>query len=260
MLTGAMPMVVSDHFDCRKLCAPDLDVPAQPDGDGHRGNDPRSADGRGVIVIGGCDKTLPAQVMAAVSADLPTVVISRGADGSRPSQGRGAGRLHRLPQAVGQIPRRRNRRCRNRSGQRPACAVVGTCMVMGTASTMACITEALGLSLPMSATIPAPHAERFRLAEASGKVAAAMAKAKGPRPSELLTASSSGMRRWCCRRSAARPMVSFTSPRSPTAPNTGSISRRSTSSGREGAGIDRPETLRRTLHGALSSCRRRPKN
>src|SRR5260370_7815571 len=66
----------------------------------------------------------------------------------------------------------------------------GPCMVMGTASTMACITEALGLSLPMSATIPAPHAERFRLAEASGRVAAAMAAAKGPRPSELLTKAS----------------------------------------------------------------------
>ena len=64
---------------------------------------------------------------------------------------------------------------------------VGTCMVMGTASTMACITEALGLSLPMSATIPAPHAERFRLAEASGRVAAEMAEAKGPKPSEMLT-------------------------------------------------------------------------
>jgi dihydroxy-acid dehydratase len=64
---------------------------------------------------------------------------------------------------------------------------VGTCMVMGTASTMACITESLGLSLPMSATIPAPHAERFRLAEASGRVAAGMARAKGPKPSELLT-------------------------------------------------------------------------
>jgi dihydroxy-acid dehydratase len=64
---------------------------------------------------------------------------------------------------------------------------VGTCMVMGTASTMACITESLGLSLPMSATIPAPHAERFRLAEASGKVAAGMARSKGPRPSDLLT-------------------------------------------------------------------------
>jgi dihydroxy-acid dehydratase len=55
---------------------------------------------------------------------------------------------------------------------------------------MACVTEALGLSLPMSATIPAPHAERFRLAEASGKVAAEMAKTKGPKPSEMFTASS----------------------------------------------------------------------
>ncbi|KAH2815830.1 hypothetical protein KXV85_004442, partial [Aspergillus fumigatus] len=67
---------------------------------------------------------------------------------------------------------------------------VGTCMVMGTASTMACMIEAMGLSLPMSATIPAPHAERFRLAEASGKVAAEMAKTKGPKPSELLTPAS----------------------------------------------------------------------
>ena len=60
---------------------------------------------------------------------------------------------------------------------------------MGTASTMACVTEALGLSLPMSATIPAPHAERVRSAEASGKRAAEMAAKGGPKPSELLTPS-----------------------------------------------------------------------
>jgi dihydroxy-acid dehydratase len=55
---------------------------------------------------------------------------------------------------------------------------------------MACVTEAMGLSLPMSATIPAPHAERVRSAEASGKCAAEMAKRKGPKPSELLTPAS----------------------------------------------------------------------
>src|ERR1700753_1187957 len=55
---------------------------------------------------------------------------------------------------------------------------------------MPSVTEARGRSLPMSATIPAPHAERFRLAEASGRVAAALAKAKGPKPSEFLTKSS----------------------------------------------------------------------
>ena len=68
---------------------------------------------------------------------------------------------------------------------------VGTCMVMGTASHHGLHHRgARALSLPMSATIPAPHAERFRSAEASGKVAAAMAKAKGPQPSEFLTAAS----------------------------------------------------------------------
>jgi dihydroxy-acid dehydratase len=59
-------------------------------------------------------------------------------------------------------------------------------MVMGTASTMACVVEALGLSLPGSATIPAVHADRIRCAEASGKQAVALAK-NGPRPSELIT-------------------------------------------------------------------------
>jgi len=59
--------------------------------------------------------------------------------------------------------------------------------VMGTASTMACVVEAMGLALPMSATIPAPHAERLRLAEASGRRAAEMARSGEPRPSRLMT-------------------------------------------------------------------------
>jgi dihydroxy-acid dehydratase len=67
---------------------------------------------------------------------------------------------------------------------------VGTCMVMGTASTMACIVEAMGLSLPLSAAIPAPHAERLRCGEASGKEAVAMALRSGPSPASLVTAAS----------------------------------------------------------------------
>src|SRR6266436_483420 len=142
-----------------------------------------------VVLIGGCDKTLPAQVMAAASVDLPAIVLATG------------------PMVVGHYKGEVLGACTDcrrlwasfRAGKMSASEIetvsgrlapsVGTCMVMGTASTMACITEALGLSLPMSATIPAPHAERFRSAEASGKVAAAMAMAKGPRPSELLTPS-----------------------------------------------------------------------
>src|SRR3569833_454551 len=143
-----------------------------------------------VVVIGGCDKTLPAQIMAAVSADLPTVVIPVGpmVVGHHKGEVLGACTDCRRLWAkyrAGEIDDKESEAVNGRLA--PS---VGTCMVMGTASTMACITEALGLSLPMSATIPAPHAERFRSAEASGKVAAEMAKAKGPKPSELLTAAS----------------------------------------------------------------------
>jgi dihydroxy-acid dehydratase len=142
-----------------------------------------------VIVIGGCDKTLPAQIMAAVSADLPTVVIPVGPMVVG----------HHKGEVLGACTDCRRLWAKYRAGEIDDHEIeavngrlapsVGTCMVMGTASTMACITEALGLSLPMSATIPAPHAERFRSAEASGRVAAAMAKARGPRPSEILTPS-----------------------------------------------------------------------
>jgi dihydroxy-acid dehydratase len=142
-----------------------------------------------VIVVGGCDKTLPAQIMAAASADLPTVVIPVGpmVVGHHKGEVLGACTDCRRLWAkyrAGEIDDQEIEAANGRLA--PS---VGTCMVMGTASTMACVTEALGLALPMSATIPAPHAERFRLAEASGKLAARMAKAKGPTPGEILTKS-----------------------------------------------------------------------
>src|SRR6201993_1045302 len=189
MLSGAMPFVfptisIAESFAhptsmyLRNLMAMDTEemIRAQPMDS--------------VIVIGGCDKTLPAQIMAAVSADLPTVVIPVGPMVVGHHKGEVLGACtdcRRLwgKYRAGEIDDQEIEAVNGRLA--PS---VGTCMVMGTASTMACITETLGLSLPMSATIPAPHAERFRLAEASGKVAAAMAKAKGPRPSEILTPSS----------------------------------------------------------------------
>src|SRR5437660_2862988 len=140
-----------------------------------------------VVVIGGCDKTLPAQVMGAVSADKPAIVV--------PTGPMVVG--HHKGEVLGACTDCRRLWAKFRAGEIDGEEIeavnsrlapsVGTCMVMGTASTMACITEALGLSLPMSATIPAPHAERFRLAEASGRRAAEMAVTKSPRPSDLLT-------------------------------------------------------------------------
>jgi dihydroxy-acid dehydratase len=140
-----------------------------------------------VVVIGGCDKTLPAQIMAAVSADLPTVVIPVGPMVVGHHKGEVLGACTDCRRLWGKFRGGEIDEVEIEAVNARLAPSVGTCMVMGTASTMACITEALGLSLPMSATIPAPHAERFRLAEASGKVAAELAKAKGPKPSELLT-------------------------------------------------------------------------
>jgi dihydroxy-acid dehydratase len=189
MLSGAMPMVfptisIAESFShptsmyLRNLMAMDTEemIRAQPMDS--------------IVVIGGCDKTLPAQIMAAVSADLPTVVIPVGPMVVG----------HHKGEVLGACTDCRRLWAKYRAGEIDDVEIeavngrlapsVGTCMVMGTASTMACITETLGLSLPMSATIPAPHAERFRSAEASGRVAAAMAIAKGPKPSEFLTAAS----------------------------------------------------------------------
>jgi dihydroxy-acid dehydratase len=143
-----------------------------------------------VVVIGGCDKTLPAQVMAAASIDMPTVVV--------PTGPMVVG--HHRGEVLGACTD-----CRRLWGQHRAGTVtkteidlisgrlapsVGTCMVMGTASTMACIIEALGLSVPMSATAPAVHADRRRIAEESGKRAAEIAISGELKPSELITAAS----------------------------------------------------------------------
>ncbi|MBB6310291.1 IlvD/Edd family dehydratase [Xanthobacter tagetidis] len=186
MLAGAMPMVfptISIHESfahptsmfLRNLMAMDTEemIRAQPMD--------------AVVVIGGCDKTLPAQIMGAASVDLPTVVVPVGPMVVG----------HHRGEVLGACTDCRRLWSAHRAGEmdeEEIAAVngrlapsVGTCMVMGTASTMACITETLGLSLPMSASIPAPHAERVRLAEASGKAAARLAVEGGPKPSDLLT-------------------------------------------------------------------------
>jgi dihydroxy-acid dehydratase len=143
-----------------------------------------------VVVIGGCDKTLPAQVMAISSVDLPAIVLPTG-----PML---VG--HHRGEALGACTDCRRMWAQHRAGKIDETEIdliggrlvptVGTCGVMGTASTMACIVEALGLSLPMSATAPATHADRRRIAEASGKRAAEMAVSGSPKPSDLITPAS----------------------------------------------------------------------
>lgn len=186
MLAGAMPMVfptisIAESFSfptsmyLRNLMAMDTEemIRAQPMD--------------AVVVIGGCDKTLPAQIMAAVSADLPTVVIPVGPMVVGHHKGEVLGACTDCRRMWGKFRAGEIDEVEIEAVNGRLAPSVGTCMVMGTASTMACVTEALGLSLPMSATIPAPHSERVRSAEHSGKRAAEMAVTGGPRPSELLT-------------------------------------------------------------------------
>src|SRR5205085_2624672 len=122
------------------------------------------------------DKTLPAQLMGAVSADKPAIVI--------PTGPMVVG--HYKGEVLGACTDCRRLWAQHRAGKIDAAEIevvsgrlapsVGTCMVMGTASTMACVVEALGLTLPGAAAIPATHAERVRLAEATGKQAVALAR------------------------------------------------------------------------------------
>ncbi|WP_114910665.1 IlvD/Edd family dehydratase [Acidibrevibacterium fodinaquatile] len=138
------------------------------------------------VLIGGCDKTIPAQLMAAASVDLPAVVLPVG-----PML---VG--HHRGEVLGACTDCRRLWGRFRAGEMDAAEIeavnsrlaptFGTCMVMGTASTIACMTEALGMALPGSATIPATHADRLRAAEEAGRAAVRLAQ-NGPRPSEVMT-------------------------------------------------------------------------
>jgi dihydroxy-acid dehydratase len=189
MLAGGMPMVfptISIHESfahptsmfLRNLMAMDTEemIRAQPMD--------------AVVVIGGCDKTLPAQVMAAASVNIPTVVVPTGPMVVGHHRGEVLGACTDCRRLWSQYRAGKIDEAEiERIGGRLAPSI-GTCMVMGTASTMACILEAMGLALPMSATAPAVHAERRRIAEASGKRAAEMAMNGAPRPSELITAAS----------------------------------------------------------------------
>src|SRR3954454_1262264 len=140
-----------------------------------------------VVLLGGCDKTVPAQLMAAASADVPALLEVAGPmlTGSWRGERLGACtdcRRFWLEHRAGRLDEHEIAQVRDE-----LCPTAGTCMVMGTASTMACMAEALGLLLPGGATPPAATGARLRHAVATGRRAVDLARAGGPRPSELLT-------------------------------------------------------------------------
>jgi dihydroxy-acid dehydratase len=127
-----------------------------------------------VVLMGGCDKTVPAQLMGAVSAGRPAVMLVAGPMMTGRYRGERLGactdcRRFWARYRAGEVA---EQEISEVEGQLAVTA--GTCAVMGTASTMACIAEALGLVLPGTAAIPAVHADRLRAAEATGTAAAAL--------------------------------------------------------------------------------------
>src|SRR5512139_3773245 len=127
-----------------------------------------------VVLVGGCDKTVPAQLMGAASADVPAIQLVTGPMMAMPYHGERLGACTDCRRFWGKY----------RAGEVDAqqieeiegnlATTAGTCAVMGTASTMACIAEALGMALPGTAAIPAVHSDRLRAAEATGAQAVRM--------------------------------------------------------------------------------------
>ena len=140
-----------------------------------------------VVLIGGCDKTLPAQLMAAASADRPTIVLPVGPMLVGHFKGEVLGACTDCRRLWGQYRAGTFSEQDIQQVSERLAPTKGTCMVMGTASTMGCIVEALGMGLPNSGSIPATHSDRLRIAEQTGRLAAEMAVNHGPKPSEIMT-------------------------------------------------------------------------
>ena len=124
-----------------------------------------------VVLMGGCDKTVPAQLMGAVSAGRPAVMLLAGPMMTGRYRGERIGactdcRRFWAQYRAGKINDEEISEIEGRLA-----TTAGTCSVMGTASTMACLVEALGMVLPGTAAIPAVHADRLRAAEATGAAA-----------------------------------------------------------------------------------------
>jgi dehydratase ilvD1 len=141
-----------------------------------------------VVLLGGCDKTTPGQLMGAASVDLPTLVVSTGPMLNGKYRGRDIGSgtdVWRFSEAVraGTMSTAEFMAAESGMSRTP-----GTCMTMGSASTMACLVEAMGIALPYNASAPAVDARRRLIAHESGRLIVSMARAD-LRMSRLLTRS-----------------------------------------------------------------------
>ena len=140
-----------------------------------------------VVLIGGCDKTVPAQLMAAASAGVPAIQLITGSMLTGSHQGTRVGACTDCRRYWGHFRAEEIDQQEIDLVNNQLVASVGTCSVMGTASTMACIAEALGMTVSGGASPPAVTADRMRIAELTGKTAVTMIE-KGLTPDKILTA------------------------------------------------------------------------
>ena len=140
----------------------------------------------GVVLLGGCDKTTPGQLMGAASVDLPTIVVSSGPMLNGKWQGKDIGSgtdVWKFSEAVRAGDMSLSEFMAAESGMSRS---KGVCMTMGTASTMSSLVEAMGLSLPENGALPAVDARRMALAHLTGKRIVEMVD-EDLKPSEILT-------------------------------------------------------------------------
>jgi L-arabonate dehydrase len=140
----------------------------------------------GVVLLTGCDKTNPASIMGAASGDIPAIVVTGGPMLNGHWRGRQLGSCsdcwhYNEERRAGRITEEEFVEIENSMSRSH-----GHCMTMGTASTMACVTEALGLTLPGGAAIPAVDARRYALAEKAGRKIVELVE-RDVKPSDILT-------------------------------------------------------------------------
>jgi L-arabonate dehydrase len=140
----------------------------------------------GVVLLTGCDKTNPASILGACSANIPTIVVTGGPMLNGRWRGRELGSCsdcwhYHEELRAGRISEREFTEIEDSMSRSN-----GHCMTMGTASTMACVTEALGLTPPGGAAIPAVDSRRAHLAETAGRQIVELVE-RDLRPSDILT-------------------------------------------------------------------------
>lgn len=122
----------------------------------------------GLVLVGSCDKIVPGMLMAAARLNLPAILVPGGPMlGGTEFDGRKSD-VTSVSEALGMLMSKRITEQEYHALEEQSCPSCGSCSFLGTANTMGCLSEALGMTLPGGALIPAPHPSRLRLAQESG--------------------------------------------------------------------------------------------